>query len=349
MSKKADVGNLIGKYRNWMSTTEYSDLLQERREKRDRLATALSREAIAAMSDIEVRELIADLWAFGGWGNKDYLADRLLKSTPIDELRNQLTELLWGRGTLGERYDRFDNNVKYLGPAAISELLSFVHPEECLLWNERTRTGLSVLGILPDLVEQYWISGTEYERACDEGKRLRTLMEGQKIDAEDLLEVDLFLYWLSVEHQEQEEPVPVPDYDFDHAEVQQRLLEVGQYLGFEAEKEVRIARGAQVDVVWTMHLGNLGVVKYVFEVQRAGSADSLLLNLQKARRSPGVQKGIVVSNTSGLDEVRGEAEDLGEDFSKGISYLEARDAMRMAEALGGAWQIINKLELVKPA
>jgi len=54
------------------------------------------------------------------------------------------------------------------------------------------------------------------------------------------------------------------------------------------KKERKVARGAQVDAVWQARIANLGVVTYVFEVQRHGSIDSLILNLQRAQNNPTV-------------------------------------------------------------
>ncbi|MEM2981198.1 MAG: hypothetical protein QW385_07555 [Thermoproteota archaeon] len=61
------------------------------------------------------------------------------------------------------------------------------------------------------------------------------------------------------------------DYDFDHDEIVEKLVEIGNGLGFEASSEQQIARGARVDVLWQARIANLGVVSYVFEVQRGGS------------------------------------------------------------------------------
>jgi len=71
-----------------------------------------------------------------------------------------------------------------------------------------------------------------------------------------------------------------------------------------------------------------------------------VLNLQRARRNPAVQKGIIVSNTDGLQHAKSEVETLGEDFSSSLAYLEAVDVLKMAKSLREAWQIINGLELI---
>ena len=337
----------IKDYKGWVESEDFKAWDEERREKVSTYGKLLSKKGISAMTEVEVHELISTLWAFGGWGNKDYLVTRLLKAVDLNKFKQLLTELLWGSNPLRQRYDNFNENVKYLGSAAITEILAFVHPNDCAIWSERIRTGLKRIGLLEDLVDEYWIDGRVYERICTEYKRILAVLSDEGIAVRDLLDVDLFIYKVSITEEAEEEGERPKDYDFDHNEIKERILEIGQYLGFEAEKEVRIAKGAQVDAIWTVHLGNLGVVKYVFEVQKGGSLDSLLLNLQKAKRNPAVQREIIVSNTDGLENAKEEAELLGEEFARSVAYLEATDVLKVAESLKEAWEIINRLELVK--
>ncbi|MBO3809371.1 MAG: hypothetical protein FGF50_07240, partial [Candidatus Brockarchaeota archaeon] len=56
-----------------------------------------------------------------------------------------------------------------------------------------------------------------------------------------------------------------------------------------------------------------------------GSIDSLILNLQRAKNNPTVQKLVVVANTKDLKRIREEVESLSEDFRKSLVYLEAKD------------------------
>ena len=337
----------IKDYKGWVESEDFKELDEERREKFSTYGKLLSKKGISAMTEVEVHELISTLWAFGAWGNKDYLVTRLLKAVDLNKFKQLLTELLWGSNPLRQRYDNFNENVKYLGSAAITEILAFVHPNDCAIWSERIRTGLKRIGLLKDWVDEYWIDGRDYEKICSEYKRILVVLSEEGIAVRDLLDVDLFIYKVSITEERKRERERPEDYDFNHTEVKDKILEVGQYLGFEAEKEVLIAPGAQVDAIWTVSLGNLGVVKYVFEVQRRGSIDSLLIKLHAAKRNPAVQKTIIVSNTEGIKEVKDKAELLGEEFAKSLAYLEAEDIRKVAESLKEAWDIISSLELVK--
>ena len=113
----------------------------------------------------------------------------------------------------------------------------------------------------------------------------------------------------------------------------EKLVELGAGLGFEVESERTVSTGARVDVVWRAKIGNLGVIKYVFEVHKSGSIDSAILNLMKAKKDQSVQKIVIVSNKDGLDNFKRETEDLPEDFRKNISYLTVGDVLEASNRM----------------
>jgi len=102
-----------------------------------------------------------------------------------------------------------------------------------------------------------------------------------------------------------------------------------------------------VDAVWQARIANLGVVTYVFEVQRRGSYDSLILNLQRAQNNPSVQRLVVVALPGEIVKIRREIETLSEGFRRSVGYMEVAEVMRAAELVTELSGIINKLELVK--
>jgi len=137
-----------------------------------------------------------------------------------------------------------------------------------------------------------------------------------------------------------------PEEDFDHDEIREMLLQIGQGLGFEVDSEVPLAPGAKVDVVWRARIGNLGKVRYVFEVHKEGSVDSLLLNLLKAQSDPTVQKIVAVSDEKRLNVIRREASGLPQPSSR-IIYWTVAEVKRVAGLLEELMKIMEKLELVK--
>ncbi|MFN3384770.1 MAG: hypothetical protein ACK401_07735 [Archaeoglobaceae archaeon] len=171
--------------------------------------------------------------------------------------------------------------------------------------------------VLP--TKKYRISGSEYEKVNEILKAIFKVIEPNKAEP-NLLDVDAFLYYLVTKMmkvvEEMKEEIVEEDYDFEHDEIVEKLVEIGNALGFEASSEKVMAKGAKVDVLWRAKITNLGVVSYVFEVQRGGSIDSLILNLQKAKNNPTVQKHVIVANAKDLRRIKEEIEPLSEDFKK---------------------------------
>jgi hypothetical protein len=320
----------------------------------------LSEENIERLTESDLRKIITSLFASNIWANKDYVVNRILANKDIDALRSELKKLLYGGGSFSERYDNFTKNVKGLGPAALTEILAFFNPLEYGIWNEKSRKALEFLGLGDELqTRRYRITGLQYERFNQALKEIYAEIKpvfrklGMVEEAMDLLFVDVFLYYICKEALRSEEVLRRPaipedeDYDFDHDEIVEKLVELGNGLGFEAESEKLIARGARVDVVWRARIANLGMVSYVFEVHRGGSIDSLILNLQRARNDPTVQKLVVVANTKDLKRIGEEISSLSEDFRKSIAYMEAKDVEKAYDLLKELNTIIGKLELVK--
>jgi len=344
----AKINNFRPDFRKWLETDECKSFLRERDERKNVFRNLLSKDVVEQLSEPDFRRIIASLWAYAGWTNKDYVADRVLKSTDFNTLRSELKKLLYGHDPLAERYDRFFEIVRGIGPAGITEILAFVDPSQYGIWNDKSRKALDILGlgeVLP--TKKYRINGSEYEEVVEALKSIFKLIEPGKTEL-DLLYVDLFLLFIATKEMKKEEVViEEEDYDFDHDEIVEKLVELGSGLGFEASSEVQVARGARVDVLWQAKIANLGVVSYVFEVQRGGSIDSLILNLQRAKNNPTVQKLVVVANTKDLKKIKDEVESLSEEFRKSTAYMEAKDVLRATELLSELNKIISKLELVK--
>jgi len=102
-----------------------------------------------------------------------------------------------------------------------------------------------------------------------------------------------------------------------------------------------------VDVLWRAQIGNLGVVTYVFEVQKSGSIDSLILNLQRARANPTVQKVVAVSYGQQLERIRNETVGLPAEFRDALALISVSDVETIFANSSKAMGIIEQLQLVK--
>jgi len=346
-TQKQRIAEYVPLFRQYMESGEHQDELAEREQRTTLYTQLLALDALDELTELELGQLITSLWAYQMWGNKGYVVNKIVEDNGLPTLREALKDLLWARRPLEKRFDDFCKRIKGMGPASVTELLAFVHPHECGLWNDKARKALKVLGFESSVpfVKKYHITGKQYVQFNDILRRIREELQAAGLPLLNLVGVDYFLYFIW--ETQRPEPPQGEDYDFDHDEVIDKLVAIGQWMGFEAEKEKTIARGARVDVIWRAQIANLGVVTYVFEVQRSGAVDSLILNLQKAMNNPSVQRLVVVANTKNLKRVENEISMLDPKFVNAVTYLEASDAERAAELIEEFSKIIGKLELVR--
>jgi hypothetical protein len=297
---------------------------------------------LEALSEADVAALVGELWASQIWGNKQYLVQKVIEDNGLDALREELGHLLDRSVSPQARYERGVSRIRRLGPASVTEMLCYSDPARCGIWNERARGAIKRLGLESFVSpEKYRLSGTEYAT-------LNALLDaiGRELAAAgmpdiDLLMVDFFLYEVSAGQR-----LPLPAKVFDHDEVRDLIQSIGTMLGFDAQTEVRIAHGASVDVVWRARIGNLGTVTYVFEVHKSGSLDSLVLNLEKAKSSPTVQRVIAVSDEEQLQRIEKETEGLPDEFRRSLAFWPVAEVQAVSENLRTASESLNRLGLV---
>ncbi|RLF03403.1 MAG: hypothetical protein DRK00_08840 [Thermoprotei archaeon] len=350
MSRKIDpiLRKYLNSFKSYMRSEECKRALKERKEKTRLIRELLSRENLERLDEYGFGELIKCLWAIRSWTNKDYVVQRILEDNDgIENIKRNLKDLLYGAGPFPQRFDRFLNNVKGIGPAMITEILCFFNPSDYGIWNRRARESLKILGMSTRLpfINKYYIRGVEYQKFNELLKEIALTLRSRKPQGANLLETDFFLYyvWKTARDLEPTETLE----DFDHNEIRDMVRDIGLFLGFNSETEAKVARGARVDVVWRARIANLGEVAYVFEVHREGSIESLILNLQKALRNPEVQKAVIVSTPIRIEKIRREMEGLSPDFSESVTFWHVNEVVKAYEHLSEAMEIIGKLQLVK--
>lgn len=350
------VVSFIPVYKRYLETQEYQENLRARKKREELFSTVLSKEAISQMTELEFGQIMSSLWSSQMWGNKGYFVEKLIQDNTLPFLKDQLKKLLWGEGPLAERYNEFRKSSKGFGSAMLAEIISFVHPDQCGIWNDRARKAINHMGIQDTLpfLNKSQINGTELDKFNTLLVDIKTVLNAKGVKLVDLLDLNYWFYEIWKNHipdegiLKPEEGITVPPLaDFNHGDVIDQLLSIGQALGFQVEKEKTVAKGAKVDVVWKAQIANLGVVLYVFEVQKSGSIDSLILNLQRAQINQSVQRLIVVAKPKDIEKIKGEISTLPENFRRAVSYWEVDQAIRAASLVIELFEMINKLELVK--
>jgi hypothetical protein len=342
---KRTLERIVPQFHKFLDSEEGRQWKQDRVEKDAFFETYFSETEIDNLEEGTLRELIHTLWAFNGWTNKDWLLQEMLQSG-LPTIRRLFRELLYGDEPLAKRFNGVIKGIRMMGPTCVSEVLSHHHPNQYPIWSRRSKQGLIGLGIeAAQLPKSPQISGSQYAAFCDLVTGVRDQIAEDYPEFDDLLKLDFLLYFVST----QETPTVSPTEDiedFDHDNVIDQVLELGDGLGFEVDKEFTVMRGCRIDAIWRSRVANLGTIAYAFEIHRRGSRDSAILNLQRVKRDPSIQKVVLVSNKEELDRFKGESASLSENFRMSVGYFEVDDLERALSHLQSLKDILNTLGLL---
>jgi hypothetical protein len=346
--QKKRIRDFVPIYKAYCKSDQAAKDTQERQE-RLALFVPLTKDRILQMDEPDILALITQLWATQFWKNQQYILDKIISSNGLEKLRRALADLLCGQSAVPDRYNYFLENIKHLGPASVTEMLASKVPDQCAIWNDKARKALTILGFEGKLpLTKYRITGEELTLFNNLCRAIADELAEVGLPKPDLFGVDYFLYEVaqSAPGPVVTEPRPENEKDFDHDEIGEHLRDIGIWLGFQADTRKKVSHGAEVDVLWRAQIGNLGVVTYVFEVQKSGSIDSLILNLQRARANPTVQKVVAVSDGQQLETIRKETVGLPAEFRDALAILSVSDVETIHANLLKAMSLIEQLQLV---
>lgn len=340
---------------NKVKNASYFDENWAERKERKAYYQSFDKVRLLAMTEDEFLEYISKLWSMLIWGNKKYVVDKLIQDNGFANLKKHLAELLYGNDPIEKRWDIFLKTIKGMGPATISELLTYANPNEYVIFNKTTILCYGYLGISDMPKYNYQYTGTKYAEVCSIAKDIAAELKKSGVDDYDLLAVDYFLWdeILPLAEKKVDTPSSVQSAPTTtskkhnvsvHDELKEKLVTIGELLGFESRSEVRITAGAVVDAVWEAKIGNMGKAIYVFEVQSKGSIDSLILNLKKAQNNAAVQAVVAVADEEQLAKIIKESKGVIDE--KDLRTWNADDVLAVHDALVRAHESINKLALV---
>ena len=333
----------------------YYDNWTERNDRKS-YYQSFTKDKLLAMNEEDFFEYISRLWSMLIWGNKKYVVDKLINDNGFETLKKRIAELLFGSAPIEKRWNTFLKSVKGMGPASISELLTYANPDEYVIFNKTTVLCFSYLDVPGMPKYNYQYTGKKYSEVCSIAKSIASDLKTAGADDYDLLAVDYFLWdevlplaekkepESEVEAAVQQKPVSTKDSRSIHDEIKEKLVAIGELLGFESRSEVKIATGAVVDAVWEAKIGNMGKAIYVFEVQSKGSIDSLILNLKKAQSNAAVQAVVAVADEEQLAKIIRESEGVID--AKSLRTWDSDDVLVVYDSLARAHESINKLALV---
>jgi len=336
---------------------KYKKDFLERKERID-YYQSWTKEKISQMKEDDLFEYISKLWSMLIWGNKRYVVDKIIQDNGLDKFKKELSELLWSSEDVEKRWDRFRKEIKGFGYATISEILSHVHPKECMVWNRRALVAYNYLGIEDLPVYDYQCTGKRYKELCKISKEIAEELRKATIDDVNLLTVDYFIWdELQVEDnlskiklEKEKKKITAKEIKEDkqhfiHNEIRDKISDIGGWLGFSTKIETKVADGSVVDVIWEATIGNMGRVIYVFEVQTKGSIDSLIVNLLKSLNNPAVQGVVAVSDKVQIEKIEKHVHQIKE-LKEKIRYWDYKEVLENHDNLSIVNESINKLGLV---
>ncbi|MBM3910866.1 MAG: hypothetical protein FJ356_04380, partial [Thaumarchaeota archaeon] len=318
----ADQEESITKYATSLSDRFKQELVDQkwiklRKERHKIISKILSRENIENLSELDFRKIIKDLWAFVGWNNKDWVVDNIIKNNGFTNIRNSLSKLLYSQEPLEQRFDNCQ--IRDMGPASITEIMSFVDPEKYCIWNIKPRKVFPLLGIdqLPQKVYKYsQISGSDYVKVNEIMKDMLKILSDHGYDNLDLLALDLFI-WIIFDERDKTRKEKKPEkisektsreiqlriQDLTHWDAIGLIVELGNTLGFDTyiadpskkykgkplsqlatsedvpEQCKNISGIESIDVIWFKFEPPF----YLFEVEDKGTMREALHRLYQAR------------------------------------------------------------------
>ncbi|MEB3756207.1 MAG: hypothetical protein GSR79_05045 [Desulfurococcales archaeon] len=262
--------SLLERFQVFIGTEEGRKWKRERVERESLYQRLLDVSHIDSLSMEDFSLVIKSLWASNIWTNKDWLVQKILEDNGgIENIRRALKELLYGSGSIGERYDRFIKRVKRIGPSMLTEILAFTNPESYCIWNEKPKAVLPFLGMdkqLPSRMFRYQITGQEYEKCISVLSKIRDSLRGI-IKKPDFIDVDFFLAFIfydvlpkvkeaSKESVRVEKVKPHSIIISKHEEAQGALVELGNILGFDTyvppEDRNKVVRGKRLGELTTL-------------------------------------------------------------------------------------------------
>lgn len=313
---------IMPKFKEWLETEEGKDFANDREIKDIFIENYFASNAIEKIDEGVLRKLIRILWSFEIWTNKDWLLEQMLQSG-LPKIRESFKVLLYGNKPPAERFDQM-RDIKMMGAATISEILAHHDHNNYPIWNRRAKGSLIKLGINTSAFpKSTQITGSQYEDFVEVVKPVFKKVNQVYPDIDDLLKLDFLLYYISILSEEKAFEL---GEKFDHEATVLQILQLGDSLGFDFQKEYTVASGCRIDAIWRSRIANLGMITYAFEVHKSGSRDSAILNLQRIfNADPTIQKVVLVSTDDELGKFKEEISTLPEDFRNSVGYFRVKD------------------------
>ena len=317
------------------------------REERKKYYQSYDKEKLINMSLDEFYDYIGKLWAMQLWGNKKYRINQFIEDNEFEKLKRELANLLFGLDSLSVRWDHFKQEIKGFGPAMMSELLCYIYPNEFMLWNVTALKAYQILDVDDIPIYNYKLTGEKYLELTKIALDINNIFKEKGYTKSDLLFVDYF-FWdqlrdISIVEDEKQKKENVVTNKRYHDEIVDYIKNIGSLLGYSNIKGNIKDSGKIADAVWEFNVGNIGKIKYVFEVQDAGVIDSLIVSLINASKDVSVQAVVAVSDEEQINKIKQHCKMIKADFNGKLQFWNITEVKRAYDELTNSMEIINKV------
>ena len=305
-------------------------------------------DKIISMDENEFYEYISKLWAMIIWGNKHYIIDKYISDNGFENLKKSIANLLYGKEPIEKRWDYFKEKIKGFGPAMMSELLCYTNPNEYMIWNTTATIAYKNLEIKNNPKHNYQLTGKKYIELTSYSKEIQKEIEKRYNKKENLLFVDYFFWdclrdYEEDKNEEEKTIETVVNNKSYHNEIVDYIKNIGALLGYNTNVKGNIKNSGKIaDAIWEFNVGNLGKIKYVFEVQDNGSIDSLIVSLMNASQDISVQAVIAVSDETQINKIKQHCNNIHGSFNGKLKFWDINEVARAHKELSDSMEIINK-------
>ena len=109
---------------SWTNTDYGSEIVKMHKDHEKYIKEKFSKKNLETLQDKEFSDIYKELWASHFWSNKDWhIENRLLAPNGIVKIRENLSKLLYGDGSIVKKYNEFRANVTGFGSSTLSEIL----------------------------------------------------------------------------------------------------------------------------------------------------------------------------------------------------------------------------------
>ena len=184
-------------YSRTSASPKYREMREDRALRLDRFRKWLE-DVREQGTDEEVRQGFLDHFEHASQSLNAIFRDRIIKDLP--RFRDAIRELLNESIPISQRLDELlaggSRHLEGMGPGLATEYLMIAYPEKYCIWNDKSKTGLKVLGRWP-VFNRGQSDGQQYERILNAVKELR-----DQIGSPDFPDTDQFLHFVGAPEDE---------------------------------------------------------------------------------------------------------------------------------------------------